>query len=96
VQLIAGKTVVQNMGGSPKGAAALKSLKPGQLIVVQGKTNVERRDSLTHWVTKQSFDIVVHSFQILQETDAQQQQVSLLEPPARPKLQASVLGVRPV
>ena len=66
VQLIAGKSLCDTLGGVA-GPAALRHLKPGQLVLVKGKTNVDNHDSLRNWVEKNSFDIVVFSYQMLEE-----------------------------
>ena len=66
VQLIAGKTFCQHRGDQD-GAEALKRLKMGQLIFVEGKTNVGNRESLRHWCDKRSFDIVIFDYRILEE-----------------------------
>ena len=66
VQLIAGKTLCQSLG-DVAGPAALRRLKRGQLLLVKGKTNVGNRDSLRNWVEKTSLDVVVFSYQLLEE-----------------------------
>jgi prolyl-tRNA editing enzyme YbaK/EbsC (Cys-tRNA(Pro) deacylase) len=66
VQLIAGKTFCKALG-EVAAPAALRGLKPGQLALIKGKTNVDNRDSLHNWVTKRSLDIVVSSYQLLEE-----------------------------
>lgn len=66
VQLIAGKTLCKALGDIA-GPAALGRLKRGQLILVEGKTNVGNRDSLRNWVDKQSLDIVVFAYKVLEE-----------------------------
>jgi prolyl-tRNA editing enzyme YbaK/EbsC (Cys-tRNA(Pro) deacylase) len=66
VQLIVGKTLCQALG-DVAGPAALRLLKPGQLILIKGKTNVDNRDSLYNWASKKSLDIVVSSYQLLEE-----------------------------
>jgi prolyl-tRNA editing enzyme YbaK/EbsC (Cys-tRNA(Pro) deacylase) len=66
VQLIAGKTLCKALGDTA-GPAALRHLKRGQLILVEGKTNVGNRDSLRNWVDKQSLDIVVFAYKVLEE-----------------------------
>ena len=65
VQLILGKTIMQKLGDQ-QGEQALKNLKKGQLVLVQGRTNVDSLDSLMNWTTKKSLDVVVSEFQILQ------------------------------
>ena len=64
VQLIVGKTFCHRLGDL-EGEKALRSLKKGQLVVIQGKTNVGNRDSLKNWVTKSSLDLVVFDIQQL-------------------------------
>lgn len=66
VQLIAGKTFCKNRG-EVDGPELLRSIRPGQLVLVEGKTNVGNRESLGHWVDKHSLDIVVWDYQILEE-----------------------------
>ena len=66
VQLIIGKTFCKHRGDKD-GTEAMKRLKIGQLILVEGKTNVGNRESLRHWCDKRSFDIVVFDFRILEE-----------------------------
>ena len=65
VQLIAGKTLFRTLGNE-QGEVALKSLKEGQLILVEAKTNVGNRESLANWVANRSFDLVVVEYQILE------------------------------
>jgi prolyl-tRNA editing enzyme YbaK/EbsC (Cys-tRNA(Pro) deacylase) len=66
VQLIAGKTLCDALGDEA-GEAALKRFKVGQLVLVQGKTNVGNRTSLGNWVEKKSLDIIIHSHSLLEE-----------------------------
>jgi len=66
IQLIAGKTFCKNRGDE-EGALAMKQLKVGQLILVEGKTNVGNRESLGHWVDKRSLDIVIFDCRVLEE-----------------------------
>ena len=66
VQLIAGKTMCQTMGDE-EGSTAMKRFKPGQLLIVEGMTNVGNRDSLGNWMNKRSFDVVLINFTILDE-----------------------------
>jgi len=66
VQLIAGKTLCKTLG-DVAGPAALRRLKRGQLVLIKGKTNVGNRDSLRNWVEKRSLDIVIFSYQQLEE-----------------------------
>lgn len=65
VQLIAGKTFCKQRG-ELDGPTLLKLIKPGQLVLVEGKTNVGNRESLGHWVEKRSLDIVVWNYHILE------------------------------
>ena len=65
VQLIAGKTLCRTLGNE-QGEVAIKALKEGQLILVEAKTNVGNRESLTNWVSKRNFDLVVVEYQILE------------------------------
>jgi hypothetical protein len=66
VQLIAGETLFQTIG-EVAGEEALKRFKVGQLILIEGKTNVGTRTSLGNWVDKKNLDIVLHSYSILEE-----------------------------
>jgi prolyl-tRNA editing enzyme YbaK/EbsC (Cys-tRNA(Pro) deacylase) len=77
VQLIAGKTICQRLGDE-EGAQALKRLKVGQMLLIQGKINVGSRKSLSHWIVKRSLDIVLFDYQILHEDTRN----AFLEPPA--------------
>jgi prolyl-tRNA editing enzyme YbaK/EbsC (Cys-tRNA(Pro) deacylase) len=63
VQLIAGKTLCQTTGSDE----AIRRLQKGQLVLVHGRTNVRSRDSLRNSIDKRILDIVVHSYQLLQE-----------------------------
>ena len=71
VQLIAGKTFCKNLGDE-EGAEAIKNLRVGQLVLVEGKTNVGNRDSLRHWAEKRSLDIVVFNYRLLEGASFQQ------------------------
>jgi 3'-5' exonuclease len=66
VQLIVGKTYCQQFGDMEEAELAMRRLKFGQLVMVQGKTNVGTRDSLKNWITKTSLDVVVFDIQKLQ------------------------------
>ena len=68
VQLIAGKTICTNLGDA-EGQKALRRFKPGQLVLVRGRTNVASRSSLAHWVDKRSLDVVVSSYEILESSN---------------------------
>lgn len=63
VQLIAGKRLCQNTGSD----AAMRRLQTGQLLMIHGRTNVDSRNSLRNWITKRSLDIVLQSYQLLNE-----------------------------
>jgi prolyl-tRNA editing enzyme YbaK/EbsC (Cys-tRNA(Pro) deacylase) len=67
VQLIAGQTLCRALG-DVAGPAALRRLKVGQLVFIEGKTNVGNRDSLGNWASKRSLDVVVFSYRILEES----------------------------
>lgn len=67
VQLIAGKTLSERLGGEEAGAEVIKRLKVGRLVLVTGVTNVQNRESLKNWYKNNSFDLVVGSIQILDE-----------------------------
>ena len=77
VQLLAGKTLCQALG-DVEGPLALKRFKPGQLVLIQGKTNVGSRNSLENWLTKRSFDIVVFQYTILEEGSLKQEKPLLM------------------
>jgi prolyl-tRNA editing enzyme YbaK/EbsC (Cys-tRNA(Pro) deacylase) len=64
VQLILGKTIMQNLGDQ-EGEVALRSLKKGQLILIKGTTNVDNLDSLINWTAKRSLDIRVANYEVL-------------------------------
>jgi prolyl-tRNA editing enzyme YbaK/EbsC (Cys-tRNA(Pro) deacylase) len=66
VQLIVGKTYCQQFGAMEEAELAMRKLKFGQLVMVQGKTNVGTRDSLKNWIAKTSLDIVAFDIQQLQ------------------------------
>jgi prolyl-tRNA editing enzyme YbaK/EbsC (Cys-tRNA(Pro) deacylase) len=66
VQLILGKTLCQKLGPE-NGVSKIKSLRVGDLVLVEGMTNVGNRDSLQNWVDKSCFDLVVWSIQCLDE-----------------------------
>ena len=75
VQLIAGKTLCKSSNDDDDddgegGAALIRRLQTGQLVLVQGQTNVQSRSSLNNWIDQRCLDIVVHSYQVLQERDA--------------------------
>ncbi len=63
IQLIAGKTLCQQK----EGPSALRKLKPGLLVLVNARTNVQSRESLVNWIKKRSLDLVILSYQILDE-----------------------------
>jgi prolyl-tRNA editing enzyme YbaK/EbsC (Cys-tRNA(Pro) deacylase) len=65
VQLIAGKTFCKRKGDE-EGPEGLKRLRVGQLLLIQGKTNIGNRESVGHWIEKRSLDIVLFDYQILQ------------------------------
>ena len=72
VQLICGKSFCKRKNideddNSPE--IALKNLRVGQLLLVEGKTNVGNRDSLQHWVDKRSFDLVLFNYRLLEEAE---------------------------
>jgi hypothetical protein len=64
VQLIFGKTLIQRLGVDD-GEAAMRRIKPGMIVLIQGKTNVGSRDSLRNWVRKRSLDVVVFDYQAM-------------------------------
>lgn len=68
VQLIVGESFCRRRGvDEPE--KAIRKLKGGQLIMVQGKTNMDKISSLKNWCAKKSLDVVVYDYQHLQ-TDA--------------------------
>ena len=78
VQLICGKTYCRQFNNDEQAAAdGIKRIKPGQMVLIQGKTNVGNRESLDHWLTKQSLDIVLWNYQILFDNASN----AFLEPP---------------
>lgn len=94
VQIIAGKTLMQRLDlDSEKGSHVIRRLKPGQLLLMEARTNVQSMDSLRNWVLNQTLDLVIYSYQIL----------STMEDPAEAmvaksllsKQAASVLGIKP-
>jgi prolyl-tRNA editing enzyme YbaK/EbsC (Cys-tRNA(Pro) deacylase) len=95
VQIIAGKTLLQHRDlDADEGAHVIRRLKPGQLLLIEARTNVQSHDSLRNWVLNQTLDLVVYSYQLL----------SPLEDPAEAmvtksslwsKQASSVLGIRP-
>jgi len=88
VQLIAGKTLCQRHDED-----ALRRLKVGQLVWIQGKTNVKSRDSLRNWIDKRSLDIVVFDYQILHHQDDGSTNI-VNSPLVVPKHSRSVLGIK--
>ena len=74
VQLIVGKTFCDSLGEN-EGPEALKSLKPGKLVLARGAANVDPRqkngwsNSAGNWEQKRSLDVIVSSFDILSESD---------------------------
>jgi hypothetical protein len=67
VQLIAGQTFFQRMGDDEEVAEQTlrKVLQVGQIVWIQGMTNVGNRESLQNWVYKQSLDVVVSDCTVL-------------------------------
>jgi hypothetical protein len=71
VQLICGKTLCQNTGSNN----AIRQLHGGQLLLVNGRTNLQSKNSLRNWIYNQTLDIVVLSYVLLLPvpvTDTQQ------------------------
>ena len=70
VQMIVGKTFCDSLG-EEEGPEALKTLKPGSLVLFRGAANVDPRqkngwsNSAGNWAQKRSLDIIVSSFEIL-------------------------------
>ena len=61
VQLICGKTLCQNSGSDH----AIRQLHAGQIVFIQGRTNLQSKNSLRNWIYNQTLDIVVLSYLIL-------------------------------
>ena len=61
VQLIAGKTLCQTLGTEMGEQILRKGFQVGQIVWIQGRTNVGNRESLRNWVDKGSLDVVVWS-----------------------------------
>ena len=93
VQLIIGKTFCQSMD-EDSAVDAMRRLKPGQLVLIQGKTNVGNRDSLRNWCEKRSLDLVVFDFSVLEEASHKAGE-SLLRsvPVVPPRHSTSVMGL---
>lgn len=70
VQMIIGKTFCDSVG-EKEGPEALKTLKPGSLVLFRGAANVDPRqkngwsNSAGNWAQKRSLDVIVSSFDIL-------------------------------
>lgn len=65
VQLIAGKSFCAHRKNGD-GPEALKRLKVGQLVLIDGRTNVGNRESLGNWQKKRSLDIVLLDYRHLE------------------------------
>jgi hypothetical protein len=71
VQIIVGKTFCEKYGNE----RLKKELKPGRLILIRGAANVDPmqkngwKNSVGNWATKRSLDVIVSSFEILNEND---------------------------
>lgn len=72
VQIIVGKTFCERYDD---GTERLKSLKPGKLVLLKGAANVDPmqkngwRNSAGNWAQKRSLDVIVSSFEILDEDE---------------------------
>ncbi|VEU34764.1 unnamed protein product [Pseudo-nitzschia multistriata] len=72
VQIIVGKTFCERYDD---GTDRLKKLKPGALVLVKGAANVDPmqkngwRNSAGNWAQKRSLDVIVSSFEILNDDD---------------------------
>ena len=70
VQMIVGKTFCDSLG-EEEGPEALKTLKPGSLVLFRGAANVDPRqkngwsNSAGNWAQKRSLDVIVSSFDVL-------------------------------
>ena len=70
VQMIVGKTFCDSLG-EEEGPEALKTLKPGSLVLFRGAANVDPRqkngwsNSAGNWARKRSLDVIVSSFDVL-------------------------------
>jgi len=69
VQLIVGQTYCQRHGSEAENN--LKQLQVGQLVLVQGRTNVQNRESLKNWMQNDCLDLVVSEFSILHSESEQ-------------------------
>jgi hypothetical protein len=71
VQIIVGKTFCEKYGTE----RLKKELKPGRLILIKGAANVDPmqkngwKNSVGNWATKRSLDVIVSSFEILNENE---------------------------
>ena len=71
VQIIVGKTFCEKYGAE----RLKKELKPGRLILIKGAANVDPmqkngwKNSVGNWATKRSLDVIVSSFEILNENE---------------------------
>jgi len=72
VQVIVGKTFCERYDD---GTERLKSLKPGKLVLIKGAANVDPmqkngwRNSAGNWAQKRSLDVIVSSFEILDDSE---------------------------
>jgi prolyl-tRNA editing enzyme YbaK/EbsC (Cys-tRNA(Pro) deacylase) len=83
VQLVLGKTIMENLGDED-GEAAVRSLKKGQLIMMRGTTNVDKLDSLINWTSKRSLDVRVSEYQVLQTSRGDEDGIFSREQEAQP------------
>ena len=93
VQLIFGKTVVSALGETV-GVSALRALKPGQIIYVDGVVGSNKKWGLQNWHTHRCCDVLVRSFSVVQEPPAVQKYLG--DPPsaANDRLSRSGVGER--
>ena len=66
VQLIFGKTVVAALG-EDAGIAALRGLRPGQTLLVEGVAGSNREWGQRNWQQHRCCDVLVRSFQVMSE-----------------------------
>jgi 3'-5' exonuclease len=69
VQLILGQTLLRITGSDE----AIRQIHPGQLVLVQGRTNLQSVNSVRNWIKNQTLDIVVQSYQQLLTAPSLQQ-----------------------
>ena len=79
VDLLFGKTFLHGHGASKQGEILIQSIKEGQLIQVEARTDVGDRQSLRKWTDHRCLDLIVSSCQILQRNDMNNDIASIKE-----------------